>query len=91
MPGGRAGVADDCGAGAATGTAAGDAGSNDAATDFGPESEAAPEPEVRVLTSTPDDPDPDPLPPRDERIAEGTYAPTIEIVLPHRSAPVNQQ
>jgi MFS family permease len=39
---------------------------------------------VEVLTSAPEDPDPEPLPPREDRMRERTYVPTIEIVLPER-------
>jgi MFS family permease len=39
---------------------------------------------VPIHTSVPEDPEPEPLPPREERIRERTYVPTIEIVLPQR-------
>lgn len=40
--------------------------------------------DVPVHTSGPDDPEQQPLPPREQRIRERTYVPTIEIVLPER-------
>jgi MFS family permease len=43
---------------------------------------------VPVHTSAPGDPETEPLPPREERIRERTYVPTIEIVLPEK--PVGQ-
>jgi MFS family permease len=45
---------------------------------------------IAVHVSAPED-DADPLPPREERIRERTYVPTIEIVLPHAPVDANAE